>query len=67
MREALRFGLRTYDLIAVLKNSVHRLAAGIAVAAASVGYLVASSVVVADGSGIVDCIETKPHRLLLCQ
>ena len=66
-REALRSGLQTYDSMVVLNGSVHRLAAEIAVAVASVGHLVASSAVVAEDSGIADCIETKPHRSLLCQ
>ena len=67
MREALQSGLLTYDSMVELKDSVRRLAAAIAVADASVRRLVASSAVVADDSGIVDCIETKPHRSLLGQ
>ena len=66
MREALQFALRTYDLMVVPKDSVHCLAAAIAVAVAFVGHLVASSAVAADDSGI-GCIGTKPPRSLLCQ
>ena len=51
--------------MAVLEDSVHRLAAAIVVPVASVGFLVATSTDVADDSGLADCIEAKPHRSLL--
>lgn len=72
MREALQSALRTFDSMVVLRDSMHWLAAGIAVAVAVafVGHLVASSAAAAaavDDSGTVDCIVTKPPRSPLCQ
>ena len=73
MREALQSALRTFDSMVVLRDSMHWLAAGIAVAVAVafVGHLVASSAAAAaaavDDSGIVDCIVTKLPRSPLCQ
>ena len=67
MREVLRSDLRTYDSMIEVNDSGHCCAAAFAVAGAFARLLAASSAVVADDSGTVDCTETKPHRSLVCQ
>ena len=63
--DLLTFGSLVGSMV-VLNGLLHRFAAAFAVAVAY-GLLVVSSAVVADDSGVVDCIETRPYRSLTSQ